>query len=799
MKNIQLKSILPHFISILVFVLITAVYFSPQIMDGKKIKQADITNFRGMAQEIVDHRETYDEDPLWTNSMFSGMPAYQISVQYTSNLIKRFSKLFQLFLPNPSGYVFLYLLGFYFLLVSLNIDYRLAIIGAIAFAFSSYFFIIIEAGHNTKAHAIGYLGPVLASVLMVYRGKLFLGGVLTALFTSLMISANHFQITYYLVVVLIIIGFVKLAYALKNNEFKSFLKRVSILILAGSLGLLTNITSFLSTSEYGEESMRGPSELTSNIDDQTSGLDKSYATNWSYGIAESFTLFIPNFHGGSSSASLTNDSQTYKELSKITSNASDLIKKLPLYWGDQPFTSGPVYAGAIVFFLFVLGLFLISPSARIWVLTSFILMLALSWGKNFMPLTDFFLDYIPGYNKFRAVSTTLVIVELLIPFVAILGLQKILFDDKSFTKDELIKKLLISSSFVIGFCLLFIFMANNLFDFVGLNDEGLRSNGWPVDAIQADRASIFVSDAWRSLILVFISLAVIYLYLSKILKKNLLIILIGVLVLGDMWMVNKRYLNEENFMSKRKVEQPFVKSIADQQILQDKDINYRVFNYTVSPFNDASTSYFHKSIGGYHGAKLKRYQEIIDKYLSLGNINIINMLNTKYFIVRGQNNTPVAQLNNAAFGNAWFVQEVVDVENADQEIDTIGLVDLRTQAVIDKRFDYSSQFTFDSLATINLTSYKANHLVYQSNSKSDQLAVFSEIFYDKGWNAYLNGKLVPHFRANYILRAMNVPSGNNKIEFKFEPKTFKTGEQISLASSVILLLLLLGVAYKEFK
>jgi hypothetical protein len=799
MKNIQLKSILPHFISILVFVLITAVYFSPQIMDGKKIKQADITNFRGMAQEIVDHRETYDEDPLWTNSMFSGMPAYQISVQYTSNLIKRFSKLFQLFLPNPSGYVFLYLLGFYFLLVSLNIDYRLAIIGAIAFAFSSYFFIIIEAGHNTKAHAIGYLGPVLASVLMVYRGKLFLGGVLTALFTSLMISANHFQITYYLVVVLIIIGFVKLAYALKNNEFKSFLKRVSILILAGSLGLLTNITSFLSTSEYGEESMRGPSELTSNIDDQTSGLDKSYATNWSYGIAESFTLFIPNFHGGSSSASLTNDSQTYKELSKITSNASDLIKKLPLYWGDQPFTSGPVYAGAIVFFLFVLGLFLISPSARIWVLTSFILMLALSWGKNFMPLTDFFLDYIPGYNKFRAVSTTLVIVELLIPFVAILGLQKILFDDKSFTKDELIKKLLISSSFVIGFCLLFIFMANNLFDFVGLNDEGLRSNGWPVDAIQADRASIFVSDAWRSLILVFISLAVIYLYLSKILKKNLLIILIGVLVLGDMWMVNKRYLNEENFISKRKVEQPFVKSIADQQILQDKDINYRVFNYTVSPFNDASTSYFHKSIGGYHGAKLKRYQEIIDKYLSLGNINIINMLNTKYFIVRGQNNTPVAQLNNAAFGNAWFVQEVVDVENADQEIDTIGLVDLRTQAVIDKRFDYSSQFTFDSLATINLTSYKANHLVYQSNSKSDQLAVFSEIFYDKGWNAYLNGKLVPHFRANYILRAMNVPSGNNKIEFKFEPKTFKTGEQISLASSVILLLLLLGVAYKEFK
>jgi hypothetical protein len=799
MKNIQLKSILPHFISVLVFVLITTVYFSPQIMGGKKIKQADITNFKGMAQEIVDHRETYDEDPLWTNSMFSGMPAYQISVQYTSNLIKRFSKLFQLYLPNPSGYVFLYLIGFYFLLVSLSIDYRLAIIGAVAFAFSSYFFIIIEAGHNTKAHAIGYLGPVLASVLMVYRGKILLGGVLTALFTSLMISANHFQITYYLVVVLIIIGLVKFAFALKNKEFNPFLKRVAILILAGSLGLLTNISSFLTTSEYGAESMRGQSELTSDIDNKTSGLDKSYATNWSYGIAESFTLFIPNFHGGSSSAPLTKDSETYKELSKLTSNAGDLIKRLPLYWGDQPFTSGPVYAGAIVFFLFILGLLLINPVVRIWVLISFVLMLALSWGKNFMPLTEFFLDYIPGYNKFRAVSTTLVIVELLIPFVAILGLQKIFFDHKSFTKDQLIKKLFISASLVIGFCFLFILMANSFFDFVGLSDEGLKSSGWPIDAIQSDRASIFVSDAWRSLILVLIAAAAIYLYISKTLKKNLIIVLIGILVLGDMWIVNKRYLKDDNFIAKRKVEQPFVKSIADQQILQDKDINYRVYNTTVSPFNDASTSYFHKSIGGYHGAKLKRYQEIIDKYLSVGNINIFNMLNAKYFIIKGQNNSPVAQLNNAAFGNAWFIDQVIDVENTDQELDSIGVVDLKTKAVIDKRYQYSTSFSFDSLATINLTSYKANHLVYQSSSTTDQLAVFSEIFYDKGWNAYVNEKLVPHYRANYILRAMNVPAGNNKIEFKFEPKTFKTGEQISLASSVILLLLILGVAYKEFK
>lgn len=797
MKNIQFKSLVPHLISVLVFACITMLYFSP-LLKGDKLKQSDIVSFKGMAQEIVEHRDTYDEDPLWTNSMFSGMPAYQISVLYTSNLIKGFSKLFRLYLPNPSGYVFLYLLGFYFLLVSLSIDYRLAIVGAIAFAFSSYFFIIIEAGHNTKAHAIGYLAPILASVLMVYRGKLLVGGVLTALFTSLMINANHFQITYYLVVVLIIIGLVNLFQSIKNKELDSFFKRVAILLLAGSLGLLTNITGFLTTTEYGAESMRGQSELTSDISDKTSGLDKSYATNWSYGIAESFTLFIPNFHGGSSGSELTTDSQTYKELKKKTSNAKQLIKQLPMYWGDQPFTSGPVYAGAIVFFLFVLGLSLINPITRVWILASFVLMLALSWGKNFMPLTDFFLDYVPGYNKFRAVSTTLVIVELLIPFVAILGLQKII-EFKSENKDLLVKKLAISSAIVGGLCLVFILMPKTFFDFVASGDEQLKSIGWPVDAIQADRVSMFVSDAWRSLVLILISGAAIFLFLSNTIKKNVLIVVVGVLILGDMWMVNKRYLNDDNFLASKKVEQPFVKSIADQQILQDKDINYRVYNTTVSPFNDASTSYFHKSIGGYHGAKLKRYQEIINEYLSKGQINIFNMLNTKYFIINGQNNTPVAQLNPDAFGNAWFVKEIVEVENADQEIEQIGLVDLKSQAVVDKRFDYSSQFQFDSLATIKLTSYKANELVYQSKSSSNQFAVFSEVFYDKGWNAYINGEFVSHYRANYILRAMDIPAGENKIEFKFEPKTFKTGELISLASSIILLLLILGVAYKEFK
>ena len=797
MKNIQFKSFTPHAIALLIFLVITSVYFSPIFFDGKKLKQSDITHFKGMSKEIVDHRELYDEEPLWTNSMFSGMPAYQISVLYTGNLIKKAANLFQLFLPSPSGFVFLYLLGFYFLLVSLGINYRLAILGAIAFAFSSYFFIIIEAGHNTKAHAIGYLAPVLASVLMVFRGKkILLGGVLTALTTSLMLNANHFQITYYLVLVFLILGFVKFYEAYKEKSFASFFKKVGILLVAGALGLLTNISSFMTTSEYGAESMRGKSDLTSNIEDQTTGLKKSYATQWSYGIAESFTLLIPNFHGGSSSGELDTDSETFKAFGR-SNQAKKIIKRLPLYWGDQPFTSGPVYAGAVVFLLFIMGLFLINKTTKLWVLISFILMLMLSWGKNFMPLTDFFLDYIPAYNKFRAVSTTLVIVELLIPFVAILGLQKLIDSNKE-QNNKMIKLLKTSVMSIGGLCLFFALFPTAFFDFKGLSDSQYPS-GFPIDAIIDDRISLFVSDSFRSLVLILIAALSIFLFLSNVIKKNHLILALGLLIIGDMWSINKRYLDNDDFVSKRKIEQPYQLTSADKEILKDKDPNFRVYNTTVSPFNDASTSYFHKSIGGYHGAKLKRYQEIIDRYLSLGKLEIFNMLNTKYFIVRNQNNLPIVQPNPNAYGNAWFVKEILSVENADQEIDQIGKVNLTEVAVVNENSQFSTNFTFDSLATINLINYKANKLEYISKSSTSQLAVFSEIFYDKGWNAYINGELVPHFRANFILRALNIPKGENNIVFKFEPKTYRTGEQISLASSITLILLILGVAYRELK
>ncbi len=782
-----------HLAAIILFVAVSFLYFTPQL-EGKKLYQSDNVSWVGMSKEIVDHRDSYDEEPLWSNSMFSGMPAYLVSTNYPSNLIKKFVKVVRLNIPRPAGYVFIYLLGFYFLLVSLSIDYRIAIVGALAFAFSSYFFIILEAGHNTKAHSIAYIAPLLASVLMVFRGRILLGSVLAAFFTALSMTANHYQITYYVVMLFVIIGVVKFIEAFKEKQLQSFFKKVVFLIFAGTLGVFTTFTSMLVTTEYGAESMRGESELTIEKENKTSGLDKNYATQWSYGKAETFTLLIPNFHGGASQGELSTDSETYQAI-KQSPQARSLIKQLPLYWGSQPFTSGPVYAGSIVCFLFVLGLFFIKGYARIWILISLVLMLFLSWGKNFMPLTDFFLDYIPGYNKFRAVSTTLVIVELLLPLVAFLGLHKIL---ESQNKQESLKAIKNSFFVVGGICLIFALLPSMFFDFISDGDERLKSMGWPVDALQLDRKSMFSGDALRSLIFIFFSASALWLFFKNAIKKSVLILLLGALILGDMWVVNKRYLNDENFVAKRKVVQPFTPSIANQQILLDKDPNFRVFNTTVSTFNDASTSYFHKSIGGYHAAKLQRYQELINEYLSKGDLNVLNMLNTKYFIVSNKEKQAVAQLNPNALGNAWFINDIMVVENADEEIKSLGRINTSNQLVVDKRFEIGS-YELDSTAQISLTQYKANHLIYESSTQKKQFAVFSEIYYDKGWNAYLDGELLSHIRVNYLLRGVEIPAGNHKVEFKFEPSNYAFGESISLAASSVLILLLIVVFYKEFK
>ena len=789
MSKINLKHSLKHLSAIIIFVLISVVYFSP-VLEGKKIFQNDKVQYKGMSKEIFDHRSQYNEDPLWTNSMFGGMPAYQISAESEGNLIKKFYRVFQLYLPHPIGLLFLYLFGFYFLLVSLKIDYRLAIVGAISFGFSSYFFIILEAGHNTKAHTIGYMAPLLASVLMVYRGKLLVGTALTALVTALMINANHLQITYYLILLLLVIGIVFLVKSIREKKLPLFLKQSFFLILAGFLGAITCSSKVLSTLEYGEESIRGQSELTSNNEVKTSGLDKDYATAWSYGVLESFTLLIPNFHGGASNGELGKESNTY-ELVKNNPQANQIIKKLPLYWGSQPFTSGPVYAGSICCFLFVLGFFLVNTTTRIWVAIVFLLMLFLSWGKNFMPLTDFFLDYIPGYNKFRAVSTTLVIVELLIPFLGILALSKVIEDGKT---NKILNSLYYSFGITAGLCLLFAVFSTSFFDFKSANDSSYGEQ--LSNALVLDRGVIFQSDAIRSLIFIVLTFIAIWLFLLKKIKPFPLYLIIGTLIIVDMWGINNRYLNKENFTEKRKIDQPFTPSYADQQIFLDKDPNFRVFNTTVSTFNDASTSYFHKSIGGYHGAKLRRYQELIDFYISKGNMNILNMLNTKYFIVKSDKG-PIAQQNKNALGNSWFVSEIIKVANSDKEIELLGQINVRNQAVVDDRFITPEKIAFDSSSSISLTSYKANHIIYEASASENQFAVFSEIYYNKGWNAYIDGKLVNHVRANYLLRGLEVPFGTHKIEFKFEPSTYYIGEKVSLASSGLLILLLIFVGYKE--
>ena len=788
----QFSKVKPHIIIIILFALISFAYFSP-LIEGKSIDGHDIKTWIGMSKEISDFRDSSGTEALWTNSMFSGMPAYQISVKYSSNLVRYIDKVITLGFPRPANILFLYLLGFYLLLLSLKVDYRIAAVGAIAYAFSSYFFIIIQAGHMTKAHAIAYLPMVVASVIYTYRGKLLLGGVLTALTVALELYSNHLQITYYLIFILIFIGLYQLFYDYNTKNLPSFFKRSAVLILAALLATGTCFTRLKTTMDYGKDSTRGKSELTNNIENKTKGLDKDYATQWSYGIAETMTLLIPNFHGGASQGELSTDSETYNAL-KRSPNAKKIIKNLPLYWGDQPIVSGPTYAGAIVIFLFLLSLFLLKGRFKYWILTLTILSIFLAWGKNFMPLTELFLDFFPGYNKFRAVSMILIVAEFTLPLLAFLAFNNFIFSDAN--KLSKIKSLKNAFFVTGGITLLFSLAPNMFFDFVGVNDSVLASNGWPVEALQLDRASMLSSDAWRSFFFVSLAFLSLFLFIKNKVSSNNIILVFAVLLLLDMWTINKRYLNDSHFIRSSKIKTPYKATQADNYILSDNDPNFRVFNQSVSTFNDASTSYFHKSIGGYHGAKLKRYQELIDSHISKGNMQVLNMLNTKYFILQ----TGKVNINPNVLGNAWFIKDVKIVENADDEILALNDFDASSIAVIDKRFQsFLGEFSEDSSSNIKLDEYQPNYLRYSSVSTKNQIAVFSEVYYDKGWNSYIDGELVSHFRANYILRAMNIPKGNHTIEFRFEPEIFKIGERISLASSILLIISLIFVSVRELK
>lgn len=820
MKNKSLlKHILPYISAILLFIIISIVFMNP-VLEGKKLKQGDIEVYKGVSKEIKDFRDQTGEEALWTNSMFGGMPAYQISTVYPNNWIKKINKILQLGLPHPANYLFLYFIGFFILLIILKVDPWLAIIGSFGFAFSSYLIIILPAGHNTKALALAYMAPLLGSILLTYRGKYLLGGILTALFAALEISANHLQITYYLLLLIIIIGVFILIDHIKRKALPEFAKATAVLMVAALLAIMPNITNLWVTSEYSAQSMRGKSELVKDGDIQTSGLDKDYATQWSYGIGESWSLLFPNAKGGGSGALVSNK----KAMEKVDPQLRNAFaqNRISSYWGDQPGTAGPTYAGAIMIFLFVLGLFYVKGWLKWALLLGTIFSITLAWGKNFMPLTSFFLDYFPLYNKFRAVSMILILAELTIPILAILAIWEVMKKPQIIQEKQ--KEFFISFGLTGGLLLIFYILPTLFFNFLSqMEAEQLGNNPRAAELVsnmESARISIFKADVMRSFIYIFLIAAVLYAYSLKKINKTVLLISFAVLLLMDMFTVNRRYLNEDNFDRKKRVENPHIASTADKAVLADKSLNYRVLNLG-NPFNDGATSYFHKSIGGYHSAKLGRYQDLINLRLQfeindliqtlqsaggftavnmeLQKLQSVNMLNTKY-IIYNPNAEPL--LNPYANGNAWFVQNIDWVENANEEIEKLANIDTKSTVIIDKRFkEYVIDFKPSPFVgnTIKLQEYQPNHLKYETNTTSDQLAVFSEVYYDKGWDAYIDGKLIPHFRVNYTLRAMMVPAGKHIIEFKFLPKSYFIGEKIALVGSILLILAFLLIVGREIK
>jgi len=798
----KLKKILPHIICLLVFAGMAMAYMHP-LLKGKELLQSDIVNFKGMSKEIADFRKETGQEPLWTNAMFSGMPSYQISTLYPNNWSKKVLKILNSVLPRPANYLFWLMAGAYFMFLMLGVNWRYALVGSFAYAFASYSLIILEAGHNSKAHAMVFIAPVLGAILLTYRGKHILGAALLAFFLSLEIATNHLQITYYLLLIVLILGAVKLGNAIKQKQLPQFAKATGLMVIAALFAVGPNISALWTTADYGAETMRGKSEL--SYKQQSSGLDKEYAMRWSYGVSETFTLLIPNFMGGSSQGSLDEKSHVYQELINNgvpKQQAKGIIGSMPLYWGTQPFTSGPVYLGAVVCFLAMLGFLLIKTNDRWWLLFALILSVLLSWGHNFAAFSDLFFNYVPGYNKFRAVSMTLVMAQLILPILAVLGLKEFLSigqaSPDSKDKQSLKKNLTIATGIVGGLSLLFALMPGMFFDFTAANDGQLVKAGYPewlVSALLEDRQSLLQSDAMRSLVFILLTAALLFAAQLGKIKAQLVGLLIAALVLTDLWPVAQRYLNDDDFISARKNKNIITPTAADKQILTDKDPNFRVFNLSVSTFNDSKTSYFHKSIGGYHGAKLKRYQELIDSCISRNNLAVLNMLNAKYFITPNKQGKPTVRKNPLALGNAWFVNKAMIVQNADEELAALNDFNPAQVAVIDKRFANELQnfsASPDSTARINFLEYQPNYLKYETEANKDQLAVFSEIYFANGWNAYVDGEPQPHWRANYVLRSMIIPSGNHTIEFKFEPKVYSTGENISLAGSVLWLLFVVG-------
>lgn len=797
------KKYLPHLWVLLAFVVAVFIYNAP-LLDGKAMRMEDMTQVNGMAKALKDHQAAYGEQSLWTNSLFGGMPAYQIAMETPQVWVQYLHRLLAYSLPQPANLMFLYLLGGYFLFVVLGFRPLLSAFGAFAFAFSSYNLIILDAGHLTKAMAIAYMPVVLAGVIKVFRKPGWASLALLAIALGLEINAYHYQVTYYLGLMILLYILFKAVEAYKEKLIGGFVKSSAMALIAVIIAIGANFTGFWVTYEYTQETLRGGSALSQAQTASGDGLDKEYALRWSYGLAETGTLLIPNFHGGASVSPIGENSETFNVLTQggvPRNQAKQFVENAPTYFGDQPSTAGPTYFGAIVVFLFVLGLFLVEGSVKWWLLSATLLSFGLMWGRNFGWLTDFFINYMPMYNKFRAVSIAQVTASLAFPMLAVIVLQRLV--DQKIDTEKAAKKLKIVTASVGGFCLLFVLAPAAFFDFSSPADANFANFPGLADALMADRAALLRSDAIKSLVLVLLAAGALWFWLKNKLKTNQLIWLLLVATAVDLWSTDKRYVNADDFVNKRQVEQAFEPNQADLQILQDKTPYYRVFDLgNRNPFNENRASYFHHSVGGYHAAKLMRFEDIKNTYLSgQPDMNVLNMLNTRWFIVPTEQG-PVPQFNPDALGNAWFVSNILQVANADAAMDTIDGIDIRNTALVEAdQLEKLANFTavFDSTASIQLTEYRMDALRYSSQSQQSQLAVFSDIYYDKGWKAYIDDQEAEIIRVNYLLRALVVPAGKHSIRFEFKPDSFALGEKVSMASSIVLLLLLGAGIYSRFK
>jgi hypothetical protein len=808
MQKIDFKKLTPHLLALAGFVALAFVYALP-VLQGKTLNQHDTMQAKAAAESANQYHKLSGEWSAWSDSMFAGMPAYTIALDYPYAYFSKLGGVITSLLPNPIIYIFLMMLGMYILLQTLRINRLLSVLGGISFAFATYNMVSIEAGHLSKMLAIAYSPMVLAGVLVCIRGEYLKGAALTGFFMTLEVYSNHVQITYYTFFAVGIMLVVEGVKAVKNGTIKQVLLGTVAMGLAVALAVGTNAERLWNNYDYAKETIRGKSELTEYSKKQGGGdgLEKEYAFNWSYGKAETITLLVPNFYGGASNGGLTNKSETYKIMLERTGDAAtaqDFIEKqAPVYWGSQPFVGGPAYAGAIIVFLCVLGCFVVKDALKWWLVATTALFVMFSWGKNFEEFNDLFFNYFPLFNKFRAVTMILSLVQVFMVTLAMLTLQAIA--DKKTSFEQVKMPLFISLGITTALCLVPGIMAN----FVGDNDTQLREYltqaaqsadfaNSIINALIADRKSMMWADAFRSLILVFMSVGLVWAFVKQKIKEPIFYGALIAITVFDLLAVDKRFFNNGDFVTKSTLTQTFEPTTADQQILQDKDPNFRIYDLTTSITSDARPSYFHKSLGGYSAAKLRRFQELVELQIAKGNRAVFNMLNVKYFIQPDAKNVPTVVPNVEVLGNAWFVKEYKIVPNADAEIKALDKFEPRQTAFIDQRFAEQVKgltIQYDTTNNIRLIAYKPNHLTYQSNAKTEQLAVFSEMYYkgERDWNAYIDGAKVAHLRADYVLRGLKVPVGKHTIEFKFEPITVEKGKMIDLISN-ILLALLIGVA-----